>query len=95
MATERHGRIHTNIAISPGEVLSEELEARSMTRSELASNLGCGQKVVDQIIAGESPVTRETALALEKTLGSKASVWLNLETNYQAAKAEIQDDSPI
>ena len=64
-----------------------------MTLSELASSLGYEQKVMDEIISGELPITRETALALEKTLGSKAGIWLNLETTYRAAKAKIEGES--
>ncbi len=94
MATEKHERIYSNIAISPGEILSEELEARDMTTSELASILGYAPEVVDGIITGESPLTRETALALEKALGSKANIWLNLESSYRTTKAEIERNTP-
>ena len=93
MTSNSKDNFHSNTAISPGEVLAEELEAREMTHFELASSLGYTADVVEGIIAGESPVTRETALALEKTLGSKASVWLNLESNYRESKAEIEGDA--
>ena len=81
--------MRSNIAIPPGELLAEELEARRMTPSELASSLQCAVEIVDGIIAGETPITREDALALENVLGLKAQVWLNLESSYRATKAEI------
>ena len=89
MATEKKVRLRSNIAIPPGELLAEELEARRMTPSELASSLECTAEIVDGIIAGETPITREAALALENVLGLKAQVWLNLESSYRATKAEI------
>ena len=81
--------MRSNIAIPPGELLAEELEARRMTPSELASSLQCAVEIVDGIITGETPITREDALALENVLGLKAQVWLNLESSYRATKAEI------
>ena len=89
MATEKKVRLRSNIAIPPGELLAEELEARRMTTLELASSLECAVEIVDGIIAGETPITREAALALENVLGLKAQVWLNLESSYRATKAEI------
>ena len=81
--------MRSNIAIPPGELLAEELEARRMTPSELASSLECAVEIVDGIIAGKTPITREAALVLENFLGLKAQVWLNLESGYRATKAEI------
>ena len=89
MATEKKVRLRSNIAIPPGELLAEELEARRMTTLELASSLECAVEIVNGIIAGETPITREAALALENVLGLKAQVWLNLESSYRATKAEI------
>ncbi len=64
-----------------------------MTPSELASSLECAAEIVDGIIAGETPITRESTLALENVLGLKAQVWLNLESNYRESKAEIEGDA--
>lgn len=93
MSSNSKDNFHSNIAILPGEILAEELEAREMTPLELASSLGYTADVVEGIIAGASPITREAALALEKTLGFKAGVWLNLESNYRESKAEIDGDA--
>ena len=93
MATEKHRRIRPGIPIPPGEILAEELEARNMTPLALASMLECTLEKIESIIEGRTPLTRETAFALEKSLGSKASIWLNLESNYRATKAEIEGNN--
>ena len=95
MAIEKKVRLRSNIAIPPGELLAEELEARRMTPSELASSLECAVEIVDGIMAGETPITREAALALENVLGLKAQVWLNLESSYRATKAEIDRKAQV
>ena len=93
MATDKKVRLRSNIAIPPGELLAEELEAREMTPLELASRLGWAVDVVEEILRGERPIRRETALGLEKALGSKAQIWLNLESGYQATKAKIEREA--
>ena len=39
--TTKTSRAFSDMAIPPGEVLAEELEARGMTQKEFAARLGC------------------------------------------------------
>ena len=52
-------------------------------------------KLVSEIIAGKAPVEPETALQFERVLGMAASVWLNLEANYQLHIARQLDEEEI
>ena len=52
MTASRH-RAFSDVAIPPGEVLGEEIEARGMTRRERAARLDCPPQVVNEISRGE------------------------------------------
>jgi addiction module HigA family antidote len=69
--------------ITPGEVLEEYLASYGMTQAELADRTGLAKKTINEIIKGKGPVTAETALKLERTLGRPAHFWSNLERQYQ------------
>jgi HTH-type transcriptional regulator/antitoxin HigA len=88
-------RYEPDYAVAPGAVLAEMLEALGMSHAEFARRCGRSPKLVSEIIAGKAPVEPETALQFERVLGMAASVWLNLEANYQLYKARQLDEEEI
>jgi addiction module HigA family antidote len=77
--------------VTPGESLSEYLADAGMTQAELADRTGLAKKTINEIINGKSPITPETALKLERTLGRPAHFWSSLERQYQDDKARIAE----
>ncbi len=84
MAIEYAG---TDAALSPGEILGEELAARGLTQKELAQRMGRPAQSINEIIRGKRGLTAETALDLERALGIEASLWVRLEGDYRLALA--------
>ena len=83
--------IYPDIAIPPGEYLHEEIEARGLSQKELARRMGRPLNALNEIINGKKTITAETALQLEAVMPEiPARFWLNLETDYQLAKALIK-----
>jgi HTH-type transcriptional regulator/antitoxin HigA len=83
--------IHSDIAIPAGEYLAEEMEARGFSQTELARRMGRPLNALNEIINGKKTITAETALQLEAVMPEiPARFWLNLETDYQLAKAIIK-----
>lgn len=76
-------------AVPPGDTLIELIESLGITQVDLAKRTGRPQKTINGIIKGKVEITAETALQFEKVLGMPAKFWLNLEYNYQEAKARI------
>ncbi|MCK6517201.1 HigA family addiction module antitoxin [Myxococcota bacterium] len=70
---------------APGETLADLLEERRMTQAELATRMGRPTKTINEIIKGKAAITSETALQLERVLGTPARFWLAREANYQEA----------
>ena len=84
-------QVWSDLPISPGSVLEEEIEARAITQKELARRMGRPPQVINEIIKAKKSITPETALELEKVLGMPAQVWVNLESVYRMAKAKNEE----
>ncbi len=89
---------YPDVAIPPGEYLAEEIEARGITQTALARIMGRPLNAINEIIRGKKMITADTALQLEEAMPEiPARFWLNLETDYQLARALInkQASAPI
>ncbi len=77
--------------VTPGEVLEEYLETYGMTQAELATRTGLAKKTINEIIKGKAPITPETALKLERSLGRPAHFWNNLERQFQEDRTRLAE----
>ena len=60
-------------AIHPGEILAEELEAITVTPTELARQLRVPANRITQIVQGKRAITGDTALRLGHWFGMPAT----------------------
>jgi HTH-type transcriptional regulator / antitoxin HigA len=81
--------------VTPGEVLEEYLEAYGMTQAELADRTGLTKKTINEIIKGKAPITTETALKLERSLGRPAHFWNNLERQFQEDRTRLAENERL
>lgn len=82
------------LAVPPGEILKEELEARGWTQVEFADILGMSPRLVSEIISARRMITPATAKAIGAALGTSGQVWLNLESAYQLSRTN-RDDTAV
>jgi len=75
----------------PGETLADLLEERGSTQAELATRMDRPLKTINQIVKGKTAITPETALQLERALGTPAEFWLSREAKYRSFLARRQD----
>lgn len=61
----------------PGEMLTDELEARQMSQKQLATQAGVSATFISELIRGKKRVSVGMALKLEAALEVDASFWLN------------------
>ena len=87
MASVTQRKIIPDIAIHPGGLLAEEIEARGMTQRELAMRMGRPPRLVSEIVRGRRGISAETALQLEAALGTAAHIWVGLDADYRLALA--------
>ena len=82
-------------AVPPGEILSEALQDRGMSQSELARRMDRPLKTVNEIVNGKAAITPDTAIQLERALGISAGLWNGLETQYRAQLAHERAESEL
>lgn len=80
-------RYEPDVVYPPGDTLQELLDERGLTQHELATRTDLPTKHINQLIKGAVALTPETALRLERALGTPAHVWNNLESAYQSHRA--------
>ncbi|OHC69066.1 MAG: addiction module antidote protein, HigA family [Rhodocyclales bacterium GWA2_65_20] len=72
----------------PGEILLEEfLKPMGITQYRLAKEIGVSQRRIGEIVAGKRSITADTALRLAAFFGTDAQSWLNLQADFDTAKA--------
>ncbi len=93
MVTER--KIHSDLAIPPGEYLEEVLRELGMRKTELAKRMGRPAPKLSAIFTGAKSITPATAMQLEKVVGVPANIWLGLEADYRLALAKQQEKGQL
>lgn len=76
------------IAIHPGEILQEELEARGLSQTALAQHLDIHQSKINEICKGRRGISPEMAVQLGRAFGNSPQFWLNLQTNWELSKVD-------
>ncbi len=89
MATE--AKVISDLPIPPGELLTETLETLGLSQAQLARRMDRPLQAINEIARGSKEITPETAIQLERVLGVPSHIWLGLETEYQHAKARLED----
>lgn len=79
----------------PGDTLRDTLDALDMTQAQLAQRTGLSGKHINQIIRGQSAVTHETAIALERATGVPARFWNALEAQYRDYRVRSDEKSEL
>ena len=75
----------------PGATLAELIEERGITQSELARRMGRPINAVNEMVLGTKEITEDTALELERVLGTPAHFWLAREARYREYLARQRD----
>ena len=79
----RGKEIGTDIALHPGDILLDELEARNIKKTVFADQLGMKAGHFSELLHGKRHVSAATALKLEKLLGISAEYWMRVQVYYE------------
>ena len=78
----------------PGEMLLEEyLKPLGVSQTHFASAIGVSYVRLNSIIRGHRAITPDTALRLERALGTSADFWLNLQLAWDLWHAKHSTES--
>ncbi len=79
------------IAIHPGEVLKEELEARNISQKDFAKAISVSYTMLNEILNGKRNITADFALLVEAALGTPAELWLNMQARYNLQTSKTKE----
>jgi antitoxin HigA-1 len=80
----------------PGEMLLEEfIRPHGLTPIRTAARLGVPRTRIERLVAGETRVSADTALRLERLFGTSAEFWLGLQAKYDLVQARRRDDPAL
>ena len=77
----------------PGNVLKDELQARGISQKRFAKIISVSYTMLNEIINCKRPVSAEMALILEAALGINASLWNNMQSQYNLEMARRNKDN--
>lgn len=81
--------------IHPGRILRREMKARGLSANKLALSLRVPSGRITQILNAKRAITAETALRLSRYFGNSSRFWMNLQSRYELAEAEIDIGSKV
>lgn len=77
-------------ASPPGDTILDLIEERDWSQVELANRLGFSTKHLNQLVKGKVALTYETALKLERVLGTAAEFWMNREFQFRQQLSRLE-----
>ncbi|MDQ0470620.1 HigA family addiction module antitoxin [Labrys wisconsinensis] len=75
----------------PGSLVKDELEAMGLSVAEAAQGLGVTRQQLYKVIKGDSAVSPDMALRLEKAIGGTAAAWLRMQTAFDLAQVRQRE----
>src|SRR6266849_10182379 len=80
----------------PGTMLAKQyLKPLGITPYRLAKDIKVPLNRITAILAGKRAITPDTALRLERYLGTRASFWINLQAHYDFETARRRNERRI
>lgn len=81
--------------VHPGQVLKDELGEMGITPTEFWRQIEVPSNRGNQIIAGRRSVTGDTALRFGHWFGTDPQFWLNLQAQFDLARADKESGEAI
>ena len=66
----------------PGDVVKEELDYRGISQKHVAKITGISYIMLNDILNGKRPVSKDLALRLDAATGINAELLVNMQTQY-------------
>ena len=80
--------LQSDILLHPGEILSMEIEARDIKKSEFAAAIGIKPGNLTELLKGKRHISAVMALKIEALLEIDAAFWLRVQSDYDLGLAK-------
>ena len=88
--------VSKELVVPTGRIIKEYLDEYNINQKELCARIGMSEKHISNLLNGNSRLTEEFALKLEKVLvGIPASYWLNYEAKYREVLARNTEEMKL
>ncbi len=81
--------------VPPGATIADLLKERGWTQVEFAQRIDYAPKHVNLLIKGKAAINEETALRLERVLGSTVGFWLTREARYRESLTRQSENNSL
>ncbi len=74
--------------VHPGRIIRQEcIEPLGLSVTAAAKALKVSRQALNNVVHGKSSLTADMAVRLEKAFGGSARMWLQMQANYDLARA--------
>lgn len=87
-----HLALRKEMLSPPGDTIQETIDEIRMSQADLARRMGRSKEKLNDLIKGREPLSRNTALLLERVLGIPVSFWINRENAYREELMRIEQE---
>ena len=78
------------IAVHPGDILQEMLDERGVTQLALAAHLRTDVARINEICRRRRGISALMAALLGKAFGTSATLWMNLQANWELSQVDAK-----
>ena len=75
----------------PGRLVKSNLEDMGLSIAKAAIGLGVTRQQLHRVVNGQSAISPEMAVRLEKAIGSTADAWLRMQAAYDLAGVRARE----
>jgi addiction module HigA family antidote len=75
----------------PGSLIRDNIDELGLSIADAAKGLDVTRQQLYKVVKGESAVTPEMAVRLEKAFGGSADTWLRMQMNFDLARARERE----
>ena len=84
------------LPLHPGEILREEfLIPLALSAGQVARALGVPRTRIERIVSERTGISADTALRLERLLGTSARFWMNAQAAFDLEEAQASSGDAI
>lgn len=82
--------------LHPGEILREEfLIPLGLSSGKVAKSLGVPRTRIERIVSEQTGISADTAIRLERLLGTSAQFWMNAQAAFDLEQAQAASGDAI
>ena len=74
----------------PGGLVKDDIEELGISVARAALALGVTRQQLYRVINGQSAITADMALRIEKVFGGAAGLWLRMQASYDLSQAKLR-----